>query len=242
MPNHESLPAIHSQVKNRILLALPEEEFQRIFPHLAFVRLRPGQVLYDADNWINYAYFINSGMASLVVVNVDGETIEIGPVGSEGIMGFQAALGDNRLFYTGVVQIPGNAMRIKLEALRYEFQRNGELARLLLNSVRELHLHVGQSAVCNRIHSLEQRLCRWLLASQDHAMLLDRLPVTQEFLSHTMSATRSAVMLTTESLHEAGLIAYRRSGIRIVDREEIEARACECYRNVHPKFSRLSVA
>jgi CRP-like cAMP-binding protein len=227
---------IVSQVKNRILLALPKQELQRILPHLSLVVLHLGQVLYNTDNMIDYVHFVNSGMVSLLAVTDDGETIELGAVGSEGVMGVQAALGGDRVFYSSMVQIPGSSMRIRSEALRYEFQQNQELSRLLREYVLNLHLQVSQSAICNHSHSLEHRLCRWLLASQDSAMGLERLPIGQEFLSHTMGATRSAVMLTAKALQEAGLISYRRNGIRIIDRPGIEARACECYGIVTEKY------
>jgi CRP-like cAMP-binding protein len=241
MPNHARLPAVRSQVKNRLLLALPEQEFQRIFGHLEFVGLPLGRVLYNADNWIDYAYFMNSGMASLVAVTGDGATVEVGTVGSEGVLGIQAALGEDRIFYSGVVQIPGNAMRIRTDALRREFHKNAGLSRLLLDYMLVLHLQVSQSAVCNRFHSLEQRLCRWLLTSQDCARS-DRFPVTHEFLSHMVGASRTPVTLTAEALQEAGLIWYRRSIIRILDRQGMEARTCECYRIVTEKYDRLSAA
>ena len=242
MTKHERLPPVRTQVKNGILLALPELEFRRIIPHLIFVQLRLGQVLYNADNWIECAYFMNSGMASLDVVSADGETVEIGLVGKEGAMGIQAALGENRMFYSGVVQIPGNAMRIRSNVLRYVFQNNAEFSRLSSQYMHDLHLQIGQSAVCNHLHSLEQRLCRCLLASQDHAGLLERLPVTEEFLSHMTDATRSGIMLATAALEKVGLISCRRSGIRIINRPEIEARACKCFRVITEKSGRLSEA
>jgi len=241
MLSHEQLSTVRSHVKNRILLALPELEFQRILPHLAFVGLRMGQVLYEADSWIDYAYFMNSGMASLLAVTADGETVEIGPVGNGGVMGIQAALGEDRVFYSGVVQIPGNAMRIRSDALRHEFQHNAELSRLLLDHMRDLHLQVSQSVGCNRFHSLEQRLCRRLLVTQDYASS-DRFSVTYEFLSHMVGASRTPVTLAAEALQEAGLISCRRSYIRIIDRKGMEARTCECYRIFPEGCERRSAA
>jgi CRP-like cAMP-binding protein len=230
MSNHIRLPAVRSQVKNRILLSLPEHEFQRIFPHFTCVALRLGQVLYNSDGWIDYAYFLNTGMTSLLAVTDEGETVEVGTVGSEGVMGVQVALGKDRAFYSGVVQIPGNAMRIRAETLSYEFRHNAEFSRLLLNYMLDLRLQANQFVICNRSHSLEQRLCRWLLTSQDCAQS-NRFPVTQEFLSHIVGASRAPVTEATQALQEAGLISHRRSYVRIIDHKGMETRACECYRD-----------
>jgi CRP-like cAMP-binding protein len=232
MSNHERLQARPSQVKNRILLALPENEFQHVFRHLAFVQLRQGQVLYNADNWIDYAYFMNSGMTSSVTVNVTGQILHDGTVGCEGLMGGQAALGED-LFCSGVVQIPGNAMRIASQALKYETEHNAGLSRLLLDYIFDLQLQVRQSAICHDLHSLDQRLCRLLLISQDCAQS-SRFPFTFEFLSHMMGATRTAVSQAVDALRQSGLISYTQSSIKIIDRRQMEVRTCLCYREERP--------
>jgi len=236
MPNRAWPPARRSQVRNRILLALPEQEFQHIFRHLAFVELRQGQVLYNADSWIDYAYFMNSGMTSSVSVTSEGQTVEDGTVGREGLMGGQAALGD-QVFCSGIVQIPGNAMRIGAQVFRYEFQHNAAFSKLLLEYIFDLRLQLGQASECKSLHSLEQRLCRLLLMSQDCAQS-SSFPFTYEFLSHIAGATRAAVFLTVGALHEARLISYRRSCVRIMDRKEMERRACRCYLMSAHKYDR----
>jgi CRP-like cAMP-binding protein len=241
MTTHARLPALRSQVKNRILLALSESEFQQVFRHLEFVALRPGQVLYNSDNWIDYAYFINSGMTSSVTVTAGGQVLQDGTVGYEGLMGGQAALGEDQVFCSGVVQIPGNAMRIGSQALKYEFQHSAGLCKLLLDYMFDLHHQVGQSAICNDSHSLEQRLCRFLLVSQDCARS-SSFPFTFEFLSHIVRATRATVSLAVESLRQAGLISYRRSRIRIIDSAGIKFRGCGCYQIVARKCDRLAAA
>lgn len=238
MPNGERFRAPHSQVKNRILLALPAQEFHRISRHLAFVELRQGQVLYNADNWINYAYFMNSGMTSSVSVTTEGQTVEDGTVGREGLMGGPAALGECEIFCSGMVQIPGNAMRIGAQMLRYEFQHNAGFSKLLLDYISDLRLQLGQSRECHDMHSLEQRLCCLLLMSQDCARS-SRFPFTYKFLSHIVGAPRAAVSLTVDALDEAGLICCRRSHIRIMDREAMKRRACGCYRIFARKYDRL---
>jgi len=227
MPNRARLPALRSRVRNRILLALPEHEFQNVYRHLAFVDLRQGKVLYSADNWIDYAYFMNSGMTSSVSVTAEGETVEDGTVGDEGLMGGPAALGEDKIFCSGIVQIPGSALRIGAQVLRSEFQKNAGFSRLLEDYVYGLRLQLGRSDECHDSHSLEQRLCRLLLTSQDCSRP-GSFPFTFEFLSHIARATRAAVASTIDDLHEEGLIYRWRSCIRIVDREEVERRACRC--------------
>lgn len=241
MPDHARLPALRSQVRNRILLALPEHEFQHVFRNLAFVALRQGQVLYSADNWIDYAYFMNSGMTSSVTVTAGGQILQDGTVGYEGLMGSQAALGEDQIFCSGVVQIPGNAMRIGSQELKYESQYNPGLSKLLLDYMFDLHLQVGQSAICNSSHSLDQRLCRLLLTSQDCAQS-SSFPFTFEFLSHMVGATRATVSLAVEALCQAGLISYGRCRIRIIDSAGIKGRGCTCHQIVARKCDRLAAA
>jgi CRP-like cAMP-binding protein len=238
MPDCEWLRTRRSQVTNRILLALPEDEYQRISPHLAFVELRQGRVLYNADNWIDYAYFMNSGMASSVSVNAEGQAIEDGVVGQEGLMGGPAALGEDQIFCSGIVQIPGNAMKIGAQVLRYEFGLNAGFSKLLVDYMYGLRLQLGLSGECNDRHSLEQRLCCLLLQCQDCTQSVS-FPFTYEFLSHIVGATRTAVSLAVDALHEAGLISCRRRSIKIVDREEMERRACGCYQIFAHKYDRL---
>jgi CRP-like cAMP-binding protein len=235
MSNRARLPALHSQVMNRILLALPKHEFQNIYRHLAFVDLRQGKVLYNDDNWIDYAYFMNNGMTSSVSVNAEGETVEDGIVGHEGLMGGPAALGEEKIFCSGIVQIPGSAMKIGAQVLRFEFQNNAGFSKLLRDYMYGLRLQLGRSDECHNSHTLEQRLCRLLLMSQDCARP-GSFPFNFEFLSHIARATREAVSSTLGDLHEAGFI-YRRGGhIRIVDCEELERRACGCGRISDEQF------
>jgi CRP-like cAMP-binding protein len=237
MPDHARLPALRSQVRNRILLSLPEHEFQRIFRHLAFVELRQGQVLYNSDNWIEYAYFMNSGMTSSLSVTSEGQTVEDGTVGQEGLMGGPAALGESQIFCSGIVEIPGNAMRIRVQVLRYEFQHNTGFSRLLLNYINDLRLQLNQSDKCNVLHTVEQRVCRLLLMSQDCARSKS-YPFTYKFFSHIVGATRATVSASIGALDEAGLIYCRRNRIRVLNRKEIQHRACSCYLNSAHKYGR----
>jgi CRP-like cAMP-binding protein len=237
MLNRARIPALRSRVKNQILLALSEHEFQNIFRHLELVELRQGQVLYNADNWIDYAYFMNSGMTSSVSVTVEGETVEDGTVGHEGLMGGPAALGEDQIFCSGIVQIPGSAMRIGAQVLRLAFRQNPGFSQLMLDYMYRLRIQVGRSGECHDSHSLEQRLCRLLLMSQD-CTRSDSFPFTFEFLAHIVRSTRAAVSSAIEDLHEAGFIYRRRACIRIVDRKEVERRACRCFRKSADKSDR----
>ena len=214
MPNRAQFPASRSRVKNRILSALTDDEYRSISRHLSVVGLKQGEVLYNADNWIDYAYFMNSGMASSVSVTSEGQTVEDGTVGLEGLLGGSAALGECRIFCSGIVEIPGDAMRIEAQALRYEAKYNAGLCKLLTDYLRYLRFQLNQSNECHGLHSLEQRLCRLLLMCQDCARS-NIFPFTLKFLSHIAGATRSAVSIAAVALHEAGLITFRRNWIRI---------------------------
>jgi CRP-like cAMP-binding protein len=229
VPNPIPIPGCRSRVRNRILLALKDDEYQRISRHLSIVGLKQGQVLYNADNWIESVYFMNSGMASSISVTAEGQTVEDGIIGLEGLMGGLAALGECRIFCSGIVQIPGNAMRIGAQALRYESEHNTGFSRLLMDYLTDLRLQLDQSSRCHDLHTLEQRLCRLLLISQDCSQS-DIFPFTLRFLSHAVGATRAAVSLAACALNEEGLITYRRSWIKITERDEMEHRACGCYR------------
>jgi CRP-like cAMP-binding protein len=229
MSNRTRFPATRSRVRNRILSALTDDEYRSISRHLSFVELKQGEVLFNADNWIEYAYFINSGMASSVSVTAEGQTVEDGTVGLEGLLGGSAAFGECQIFCSGIVQIPGNAMRIAPQALRYEAKYNAGFSKLLTDYLCDLRLQLDQSNECHDLHSLEQRLCSLLLMCQDCARS-SIFPFTINFLSHIVGATRAAVSIAAASLHEAGLITYRPSWIKIMEREELERRACSCYR------------
>ena len=240
MPDCSDFPASRPRVKNRILSALPDDEYRNISRHLSFVKLKQGEVLYSADNLIEYAYFMNSGMASSVSVTAEGQTVEDGTVGLEGVLGGPAALGDCRIFCSGTVQISGNAMRMESQALRYEAKYNPGFSRLLTDYLCDLRLQLDKSGECHDLHSLEQRLCCLLLMCQECSQS-SIFRFTLKFLSHIVGATRAAVSIAAASLHEAELIAYHRSGIRIMDREAMELRACNCYRIYDYKYDGLSL-
>lgn len=228
MANRVRIHASCSHAKNRILSALTVDEYRSISRHLSFVNLKQGDVLYNTDNWIDFAYFVISGMASSLSVTAEGLTVEDGIVGLEGLLGGMAALGDGRIFCSGIVQIPGNAMRIGARELRYEFKHNTGFSGLLMDYLNDLRLQMDQSSRCQGLHSLEQRLCRLLLISLDCSPSAI-LPLSLRFLSRAVGATRAEVFLAACALNDEGLISYRHNWIRITKREEMEHRACGCY-------------
>lgn len=228
-------------VANRLLSALPPAEYARLQPHLERVQLDRGRALYHAGDAVRHAYFLTGGMASLLSTTERGETIEVAIVGSEGLAGLAAVLGTHETPYGCVVQLPAEALRVRADVLRAEFDRGGRLRELLLSYTHALLCQIGQSAVCNRFHTTEQRLCRWLLVSHDRARS-DTVELTQEFLSQMLGAPRTGVTAAAVPLQDAGLIRYRRGRITILNRQRLEAAACECYRIIRRDLGRLLAA
>lgn len=229
----QSLP-----IKNQLLAALPETEYQRLIPHLELVSLSRGQVLYDAGELIEHVYFFNQGLCSLVTFMENGTIVEVGLVGKEGMVGLPVCWGGKTTINQAMVQISGTAMRMKAEHLKIEFNRGDTLHSLLLRHTQALFTHTCQSTACNRLHTIEERLARWLLSVQDR-MESDVLPLTQEFLSHMLGARRSGVTVAAGILSQAGMIRYSRGKITILDRESLEAIACECYGVIKDEYDRL---
>lgn len=217
--------------ENRLLSALPSETYQRLLPDLTTTCLNKGKVLYEAGDHVRACYFPVGGMISLLSTTEDGETIEVSMVGDEGMVGVPAILGVNITPYEIMVQIETDALMVKADVLRREFTRGGRLHDLLLRYTHALLCQISQSAVCNRFHTIDQRLCRWLLISRDRVHA-DTFPLTQEFISHMLGVPRTSVTMTAGELQRAGLILYTRGRITILDGNGLEAAACECYRVV----------
>lgn len=220
-----------TSIDNRILAALPVEERERLLPNLESVHLHKGRIIYEAGDAANFAYFVCQGMISLLSTTEDGEIIEVAMVGSEGVTGIPIILRVNKIPYRAMVQLPVDALRIKAEALKAEFDRGGRFQHLLLCYTHALFTQVAQSAVCNRFHTVEERLCRWLLVSRDRVGS-DTFELTQEFIAHMLGMPRSGVSGTAKALQKAGLISYSRGRITILDRRGLEKSSCECYRIV----------
>lgn len=227
--------------ENRLLAALPAGEYRRLLPHLEPVRLPQNKILYSAGEAVRHAYFLRGGMVSLVSVTADGRAVEVGMIGNEGLVGVPVVLRTNTSPYQSIVQLPANAMRISGHVLRAEFDRGGRLHDLLLRYLHTLLYQISQSATCNRFHTMEERLCRWLLVSRDRAQTAT-LRLTQEFLSQMIGAPRTRVTLIAVRLQEAGLISYSRGQVVIRDRGGLEALSCECYGVVREQIGQFIAA
>jgi CRP-like cAMP-binding protein len=224
--------------KNRLLAALPAEVYQRLLPHLEVVDLPVEQVIHGYNEPAEYIYFPQQGIVSLVSIMANGATVEVGLVGKEGMVGMQALLGGNTMPNQAFAQIPGQATRIRTEHLQVEFDRGGALQKLLLRYVQALYTQVSQTAACNRLHTIEARLARWLLLVR-YSLEADEILLTQEYISQMLGTRRAGVTEAASDLQKAGLIRYRRGRITILDPADLEAVACECYQVVRDEFDRL---
>ena len=225
-------------LNNRILDGLPEPELERLLPKLTPVELHHSQVLYTPGELMKFAYFPESSMVSLISTTGSGDSVEVGVVGFEGMAGISAVLGVNQSPYQALVQYPNGAMRISVHDLREEFELGGALQSRLLRYVQALLLQTSQIAACNRLHTISERLARWLLMSQDRCQCAD-LPFTQEFLSLMLGTRRPSVTEAAVILQTEGSIHYRRGNIKILDREGLEEHSCECYEVVKTEFDSL---
>ena len=225
-------------IENRLLAALPADIYQRLLPHLETVTLKLRQVLYEAGDSVNYVYFPNRALLSLVSTMNNGHCAEVGMVGSEGMAPTAAFLGGDTMPYQVIVQGADGAMKMHATTLKEEFNRGGPLQTLLLRYTQALHVQVSQTAACNRLHSLDERLARWLLMTHDR-LKSDRLELTQEFLATMLGSERSGVTLAAITLQEEGLIKYSRGRITVLDRAGLEGASCECYERVNTIFGEL---
>lgn len=231
----------HLPTRNRILAALPREEYERLLPRMELVRLAKSRIVYNAGDVMRYAYFLLDGMVSVLSSTESGATIEVGMVGNEGMVGVPVILRVPTTPYRLMVQIRGEAMRIGGGDLQREFNRGGRLQDLLLRYTHTLLTQISQSAVCNRFHTTEQRLCRWLLVGRDRVES-DTLYFTQEILSHMLGAPRTRVTMAAGNIKKERLIDYSRGKITILDRRGLEFASCECYRVVTEGIKPLAAA
>ena len=187
-----------------------------------------GKLIYNALDTIHDVYFLNSGIASLLSITQDGDTIEVGMVGSEGMLGIAVVLGIEKMPYQVIMQVEGTALRMNARALKQEFSQNKLLRDVLLRYLYTLMAQLSQSAVCNHFHTLEARLCRWLLITSDFVKS-NEFKITHEFLSRILGSRRQGVTEAANSIRKAGIISYVRGHITILDREALESISCECY-------------
>jgi len=223
---------------NRLLAALPRDVQERIAPHLELVSFALGDVIYESGGHIGYIYFPINAIISLLYLMENGSSAEIGVAGNEGVVGIALFMGGNTMPNRAIVQSAGDAFRMKAAVLQEEFARGSELQSLLLRYTQALITQMSQTAVCNRLHALEQQLCRWLLLSIDR-LETDELVMTQELIANMLGVRREGVTLAAHRLQDNGLISYVRGRIKILDRPGLEATVCECYRVVRDEYDRL---
>jgi CRP-like cAMP-binding protein len=227
-----------SPLQNQLLASLPGEVFGRMQPYLEHVSMPLGDVLYESGTKLSHVYFPTTAIVSLLYVMEDGSSAEIAVVGNEGIVGVALFMGGETTPSRGIVQSAGDAYRLKGQLLKQEFMRHAELQHLLLRYTQALLTQMAQTAVCNRHHTVDQQLCRWLLLSFDR-LPSNQLTMTQELIANMLGVRREGVTDAAGKLQRAGLIRYNRGRIAVIDRPGLEARACECYAVVKKEFDRL---
>mgnify|MGYP000563134684 CR=1 FL=1 len=235
---HDAIEFTFSPLQNHLLAALPEEVQARLFPFIELIELPLGLVVYEAGDKLAYVYFPVDAIVSLLYVMESGASAEISVVGNEGLIGIALFMGGQSTSSRAVVQSAGHAYRLKGEKLTEEFSRHGTLLELMLRYTQSLITQMAQTAVCNRHHSIDQQLCRWLLLS------LDRLPdnhltMTQELIANMLGVRREGVTEAAGKLQKLGVIDYHRGHITVLDRQKLETLSCECYAVVKAETDRL---
>jgi CRP-like cAMP-binding protein len=228
----------HNQVQNRLLAMLPAEEYEHLLPHLSQVSFSLGEVVYEAGGRLSHVYFPTSSIVSLLYTMENGATAEMGLVGNDGIVGIALFMGGGTMPNRAIVQGAGDAIAMKAKVLQDEFARSGQFQQLLLRYTQALITQISQTAVCNRLHSVEQQLCRWLLLSHDRVKA-DELIMTQELIADMLGVRREGVTVAAGRLQDLGAISYIRGHIKVLDRRKLEATSCECYQVVKSEFDRL---
>jgi CRP-like cAMP-binding protein len=232
------MPQPHSPNQNHLIAALPTAEYERLSAHLQLVPMLLGQVLYEPGEQLQHAYFPTTAIVSLHYVTESGASAETAGVGNEGVVGIALFMGGGTTPSSAVVKTAGHAYRLERRVLKQEFDRAGVMQRLFLRYTQALITQTTQTAACNRHHSVEQQLCRWLLST------LDRVPtreliITQELVASMLGVRREGITEAAGKLQHAGFIRYRRGHIAVLDRTGLETRACECYAVVKKELSRL---
>ncbi len=231
-------PAQVDPRQNHLLAAIPEVEWERFAPYLVPVKLGLGNVIYESGTDQPYVYFPTDSIVSLLYVMEDGASAEIAIVGNEGLVGISLFMGGGTTPNRAVVQSAGHAFRMRAQHIRDEFVLAGPVQQLFLRYTQALLTQMGQTAVCNRHHTVDQQLCRWLLMSLDR-LPSDELVMTQELIANMLGVRREGVTEAAGKLQHAGVIKYNRGRIRVLDRPRLEGMACECYEVVRKEFARL---
>lgn len=226
------------QRKNHLLGSLEEDDFKRIVKKLEFVEYDLGEVLYEAGDKMDYAYFPTTAIVSLLYIMEDGGTAEIGIVGNDGVLGVNLFLGGDSTSSRAIIQSEGAMCRMRPKDLIEEFKLGGRFQELLLRYTQALLTQISQTAVCNRLHAVEQQLCRWLLLSHDR-LHSDKLVMTHDLISNMLGVRREGITLAAKKLAAKKLIKNTRGTIEVLDRQGLEEAACECYQIVNTEYNRL---
>jgi len=225
-------------VENRLLAALPAADYERLLPQLRPVEFALGEVVYEFGAQLDYVFFPTTSIISLLYTMENGTSAEMGLTGNDGVLGIALFMGGDTMPNRAVVQSAGGALRMKAKVLQDEFALGGRFQQLLLRYTQALITQISQTAVCNRLHSVEQQLCRWLLLSHDR-LKTDELIMTQELIADMLGVRREGVTVAAGHLQDAGAISYVRGRIQILDRQKLEETVCECYQVVKDEFERL---
>ncbi len=228
----------HRPAENRLLAALPAAELERLLPHLESYPLPLNLTLYGSGDPMTHVYFPTEGIVSLLYLMENGASAEIAVTGNEGLIGVSLFMGGGSTPSNALVQSAGHAYRLGAQIVKREFERSGELQYVLLRYTQALITQMSQTAVCNRHHSVDQQLCRWLLLSLDR-LPSNRVHMTQELISNMLGVRREGISEAAHRLRDAGLITYQRGFITVLDRPKLEQRACECYAVVKRETDRL---
>src|SRR6266699_3840296 len=234
----ENLAASATPTQNHLLAALPEADYEGLRPDLELVSLPLGMAVYESGSKLDHVYFPTNCIVSLLYVLEDGASAEIAVVGHEGLVGVALFMGGESTSSRAVVQSAGDAYRLPSKILKREFERNGPLQHLLLRYTQALITQMAQTAVCNRHHSVEQQLCRWLLLSLDR-LPSNRLAVTQELIANMLGVRREGVTAAAGKLQKLGAIKYARGHMTVLDRPKLEKLSCECYVLVKQETDRI---
>ena len=232
------MPSPHKPTQNHLLASLPKVDFDRIAPHLELMPMPLGEAIYESGGKLNHVYFPTTSIVSLLYVLGSGASAEIAVVGNDGILGISLFMGGETTSSRAVVQSAGFGYRLKAQILKDEFNRGGPMLHLLLRYTQALITQMSQTAVCNRHHTIEQQLCRWLLLSLDR-LQSNSLTMTQELIANMLGVRREGVTEAAGHLQHAGIISYSRGHIEVLDRPKLEATVCECYQVVKLEFDRL---
>ncbi len=230
--------SLREPFENRLLAALPDEEYRSLVPSLHPVSFKLGQVLYEFGGKLDFVYFPTTAIVSLLYTMENGSSAEMGLTGNDGVVGIALFMGGETMPNRAVVQSAGDALRMEATVLQKEFARGGNFQRSLLRYTQALITQISQTAVCNRLHSVEEQLCRWLLLSHDRVKA-DELIMTQELIGDMLGVRREGVTVAAGRLQDEGAISYVRGRITILDRAKLEETVCECYRVVKDEFDRL---